>query len=759
MTATILLSTKSRRRIIAAATMSIFFALPGILLPNEIDLPSKSKKQPVSSTWIGVVNGVEDGAHSIAPTKEGFSIAGIDDHTVIKDGEYIERRTAWLAAVTGTGKRLRVIKYEQQNDRLISNVVACVDGGMLVTEIVNYRVLEKYDTGKAINRVGDSLITRLDKNGAMVWSKTFTNNVIDYRRPSEVIKAAQCGDGGFIIGCMVTPPADADKEVKRGKINIELIRIDEKGKVLWNHCYKTKAYEFLRRITETPDGGFLIAGYTEKGDYKTISIAKADKGIPSWGDGLIKRIDKNGNIRWSRAIAAHETECLLSARESKGNIVAIGYSQSNGEEHNGFIVTLTKSGSLVKAHIPIPSVYMNDFIIYPDGSSLHYLQEADPYFGTCLVDSPDRYPPGERIKCSPYLKKFNPIGTITSSIRPEFADAMFLCGDGGLIMTRRFNGSLLIMKTDKQGVIAKSALDSFNKNNLPDQEGTTPLSRAISSSDINAVAKLLDTGVCIDSGLAEAVMEGDIGMIKLLIDHGAPINRNSGAAIISASKYGRVDIVSLLIEKGASLDVRGSMFNTPLSESLREGHLNVAKLLIENGAPVDDASNGETALITASRKGYTDIAALLIKKGADIDKPANGTKSSALWCAAGQGHIDIVKLLIEHGASINNTNDYYTTPLMHSLSRGRVEIAKLLVEKGALIDEYDNYGTTALMIAAKKGFADITKLLIDKGARLDKKDKKNNSALDYAKKMGHKDIVTLLEQAGVKGALEKTEEP
>lgn len=66
----------------------------------------------------------------------------------------------------------------------------------------------------------------------------------------------------------------------------------------------------------------------------------------------------------------------------------------------------------------------------------------------------------------------------------------------------------------------------------------------------------------------------------------------------------RLDIVELLIEKGAKVNAKTKYNWTPLIYATRLGNLNIVKLLIEKGAEVNVKDNKNwTPLIHAARSG------------------------------------------------------------------------------------------------------------------------------------------------------------
>ncbi len=68
------------------------------------------------------------------------------------------------------------------------------------------------------------------------------------------------------------------------------------------------------------------------------------------------------------------------------------------------------------------------------------------------------------------------------------------------------------------------------------------------------------------------------------------------------------------------MNIKNSGGFTPLASAAIEGHTEIVKLLLEKHAKVDLVNNhGNTALILAAYKGYTEIVKLLLKANAGVD--------------------------------------------------------------------------------------------------------------------------------------------
>jgi uncharacterized protein len=91
-------------------------------------------------------------------------------------------------------------------------------------------------------------------------------------------------------------------------------------------------------------------------------------------------------------------------------------------------------------------------------------------------------------------------------------------------------------------------------------------------------------------------------------------------ALHLASFFGHAEIVDLLLDAGAEVDVpaRNPMRVTPLHSAAASGHVGIATRLVERGADVNARQEGGfTPLHSAGQNGDQETARLLLKHGAD----------------------------------------------------------------------------------------------------------------------------------------------
>ena len=126
-------------------------------------------------------------------------------------------------------------------------------------------------------------------------------------------------------------------------------------------------------------------------------------------------------------------------------------------------------------------------------------------------------------------------------------------------------------------------------------------------------------------------------VMKIMLDNDISIN-NINEQFINASLYGYLDVVKLLIELGANINIWN---NRAIITASYAGHLDIVKLLIDYGADIRAQYN--QSIISASYNGHLSIVKLLIELGADIHAQNN----QAIMYASCNGHLSVVKLLIE----------------------------------------------------------------------------------------------------------------
>ena len=187
------------------------------------------------------------------------------------------------------------------------------------------------------------------------------------------------------------------------------------------------------------------------------------------------------------------------------------------------------------------------------------------------------------------------------------------------------------------------------------QEIQRALDEALADDQHDMLDLLLVDGVVPSTqNLNHAIREGDLETMEKLLKHGADPNAERGGytAILNAIADGNESIVSSLIDHGASLQNQGSPAWTPLNyasfyDSLW-GRIDIVKILIKKGADVNLPDvDGVTALDIAIGNDRQELTKLLKENGAK-----SGAEKS-LFAAARVGNLDAVQKHIANGVDVN----------------------------------------------------------------------------------------------------------
>ncbi|MEO5923074.1 MAG: ankyrin repeat domain-containing protein [Bryobacteraceae bacterium] len=263
--------------------------------------------------------------------------------------------------------------------------------------------------------------------------------------------------------------------------------------------------------------------------------------------------------------------------------------------------------------------------------------------------------------------------------------------------------------------------------------------------------------------------------VKLMLDLGFPVTqteRSHGySALHNAAWSGSADLVELLIERGAPVDLLDPGFHaTPLGYALHdclyvkrhpEGDFGrVVKALLDAGSPWDalDCPTGEPQLDRVFRDYLPtriDGAALLGDEAAVLrmlgDSPTPEALSLALAGAAKSGDSAFVERLLNRGANVNgSTGADKVSPLMYALFGASHSVARLLLKRGASISHKNAHGTLPLHYAVAYGApVDTVQLLLDAGAtaHIGTPNEHGRTPLEVAEARGFPDVAAVLRMA------------
>ncbi|XP_073504470.1 caskin-1 isoform X8 [Phyllobates terribilis] len=264
------------------------------------------------------------------------------------------------------------------------------------------------------------------------------------------------------------------------------------------------------------------------------------------------------------------------------------------------------------------------------------------------------------------------------------------------------------------------------------------------------------------SALHHAALIGNTELISLLLEAQAAVDikDNKGMRPLHyAAWQGKKEPMKLLLKSGSAVNIQSDEGQIPLHQAAQHGHYDVSEMLLQHQSnPCIMDISGKTPLDLACEFGRVGVvqlllnsnmcAALLEPKPGDSTDP-NGT--SPLHLAAKNGHIDIIRLLLQAGIDINRQTKSGTA-LHEAALCGKTEVVRLLLDSGINAHVRNTYNQSALDIVNQftgtQASKEIKQMLRDASAALQVralKDYCNNYDLTSLNiKMG--DVITVLEQ-------------
>lgn len=184
------------------------------------------------------------------------------------------------------------------------------------------------------------------------------------------------------------------------------------------------------------------------------------------------------------------------------------------------------------------------------------------------------------------------------------------------------------------------------------------LSYACTYNHTNVIAFLLENGANPNLGtpLSESCRRGNLEAVNLLLDNGALITDEAFVAM-----YNRHENIALrLIDGNIDLTVKsGSHKDTLLHYACAFGEVKIVRALLEKGADVNVKNNlDDTPLFYACNK-------------------------QAYLKVTEQDRLEIAKMLIERGADVNASNLWNKRPIHEACEDGYLEIVKFLIQRGS----------------------------------------------------------------------------
>ncbi|NQT61882.1 MAG: T9SS type A sorting domain-containing protein [Candidatus Marinimicrobia bacterium] len=156
----------------------------------------------------------------------------------------------------------------------------------------------------------DFWLVKTDLSGDTLWTKTFGGPSTD-----EATSVIQTVDNGYMIG-------GTTRSWGAGSYDAWLIKTDSIGDTLWTRTYGGSRGDEANSVIHTPEGGYLMAGYTK-------SFGNGNRDI--W----LVCIDSLGDTLWTRTYGGVSNDVAMEVIQSNDDgYIVCGYTASFGAGSN-----------------------------------------------------------------------------------------------------------------------------------------------------------------------------------------------------------------------------------------------------------------------------------------------------------------------------------------------------------------------------------------------------------------------------------------
>lgn len=212
--------------------------------------------------------------------------------------------------------------------------------------------------------------------------------------------------------------------------------------------------------------------------------------------------------------------------------------------------------------------------------------------------------------------------------------------------------------------------------------------------------------------LTYAILYNKPDIVKLLIDKGARIDivdRRNRSILYLAINYNYQEIIDILLDYNKDtigiflFDIRDKNNDVPIHYTILFNNITALQKLLNAGAnPNTKDKNGYNSLHLAVYMRSYKMCEILVKYNIDINARCNSGET-ALHIACNLQKLDIVKLLIDSGINVNIQDyDHEFTALHYSVTLNNKELVGLLLKNKANPNIQDVAGNTVLHYAVSE---------------------------------------------------------
>jgi ELWxxDGT repeat protein len=224
----------------------------------------------------------------------------------------------WVVKISPTGTKQWDRTFGGTSWDNLQEVLPTPDGGYLLAG-TSYSEAGGDKTGTN-QGISDYWVVKISRDGNQVWDQTYGGAGQDGLKT-----AIRTADGSFLLAGTSSSGMSGDRTgALQGGVDYWVVKIGADGTKIWDRAFGGSGSDYFTAALGTPDGGFLLGGYSN-------SPSSGDKTLASYDnyDFWVLKTNPEGNKEWDHTLGGQgydELNTLLLSKE--GDFVLGGTSNS-----------------------------------------------------------------------------------------------------------------------------------------------------------------------------------------------------------------------------------------------------------------------------------------------------------------------------------------------------------------------------------------------------------------------------------------------
>ena len=380
--------------------------------------------------------------------------------------------------------------------------------------------------------------------------------------------------------------------------------------------YSVTAVDPVTLASRTLEVAPLGNGAFDKPHYAALAV-DGHLWLPFQGQALVKLDPASGQVDTFPLTADTHQHGVTFTPDGR-YLLIVGTGAAGGAS-TGPSLTIFDTQTMTEEIIPLLRPH-EDITVSPDGNYAYltggYLLTGG-WEGLTIIDLRQR--PARELTVAGY-----PLDVITIPFR-DVAEVKE-------VDMEQLNMALISAAREGDAAVVKDLLAQGASVHASDERGVTALIAAAYQNQLEAAKLLIEAGADVNvqddtqqSAYLIPTADGYLELLKLTLESGADVHSldsYNGTGLIRAADRGHVEIIEELLKTDIDIDHVNRLGWTALLEAIILGdggprHTEVVRLLVEAGADVNLADgNGVTPLAHARQRGFEEITAILENAGA-----------------------------------------------------------------------------------------------------------------------------------------------